>query len=82
MPKNNKKNIKFFDRSQALQAMYELKNQGFLHPKLEFQDDDTLILKCGNNLKTGSYPDIENDDIANWATDGERNDCKYWWIFD
>lgn len=78
MPKKNK----MYARDEALQAMYQLKKDGYLHPSLSFQDDGTLILKCGNNLKTGDYPDIEIDDIANWATDGERTGCRYWWIFD
>jgi hypothetical protein len=71
-----------FDRTQAFEAMYWLKNNGYRNAGLRFQDDDTLLLFCGENLETGVAPEINIDSDYNWSTAGERIGYSYWWIFD
>jgi len=72
-----------YDRTQALDAMYELKKQGFNNIKLEIWDTGELYLSCGHGYSEGP-PKISIDSVEDWSTNPKhyRHHPAYWWVFD
>jgi hypothetical protein len=76
---------KLYDRTEALNAMYELKYQGYRNILLKFTPDGALYLGC-DDREDGEIPDIDIDFVESWATTmkvpGDLSNRYYWWIFD
>lgn len=80
---------RFYDRTQALEAMYDLRDQGFTEVSLSFVND-SLMLSC--KLHRLAYveedederePTLDGDFVETYYTKGTINDGKpFWWIFD
>lgn len=87
---------KLYDRTKAIEAMYELKKEGFTNIALMLIEDGKLLLACDNGW-TIKAPDINVDEAESWCnyetdheghthTDSYWHDVgktyEYWWIFD
>lgn len=81
---------KYFDKTEAIGAMYELKKQGYVDIVLELLPDKIdkyagcLFLGCNEGHKEYITPNIDGDFITSWATEdwGQMRRYYYWWIFD
>jgi hypothetical protein len=75
--------MKTYDKENAVEAMYELKKQGFTKIRLELWDTGELYLACGH-ASHNDKPNISIDSTEDWSTNPKdyRHHPAYWWVFD
>ena len=79
---------------KAVEAMYELRRQGFTNPTTilrELENGQTEQWLICDMKDDGSCPDIDIDEVAYWANPQGRiphiasvcnENEQYWWVFD
>jgi hypothetical protein len=85
---------KYFDKSEAIGAMYELKKQEYTDIKLHLLSNGELALMC-RDFNGKGIPSISIDEVESWCNYiRNKKDAKdvvwwqgllrydYWWIFD